>query len=87
MSVQIYAHPDDFEQTIMSFKKMILKDGILKELKLRSRFESRSQRRKRKSAEAMRRMKRKLTRNEQFVSQRRKTQQDYVREKKEVEMA
>lgn len=65
MSIQVNVYGDDFEKTINQFKKLVNKDGILRQLKIRSTFESPSQRRKRKDAESVRRMKRRLARGKQ----------------------
>lgn len=56
----------DFERALKAFTKRVKDSGLAKDLRLRSFFESRSQRRRRKHREAVRRMERKERRYERF---------------------
>jgi small subunit ribosomal protein S21 len=78
--VEVYVD-GNIEVALKMLKKKIGKDGILRQLKLRSTFESRTQRRRRKEAEAAKRRKKREVRTEYFV--RTRTQQDYAAMKKQ----
>lgn len=56
MEVIVYS---DFEQALKSFTKRVKDSGLLKELRLRLSFESKSERRRRKDRQVVRRMKKK----------------------------
>jgi len=77
----------DFETALKIFTARFKKSGILGELKLRKAFESPSQKRRRKKAESVKRLKRKKRGIEKFyehlLKERRKTQQDYQKERRE----
>ena len=70
----VFVDGDNIENALKIFKRAVAKDGILRQLKNRSRFESRGERRRRKDAESRRRKKRmviKNERNEEWRSRRR----------------
>ena len=55
--LSVVVRNDDMEKALKVFKKKILTDGLMKELKARQAYEKPSERRKRKLAEANRREK------------------------------
>jgi small subunit ribosomal protein S21 len=55
MTMQVVVY-NDFEGALKTFSKQFKNSGLLKELKLKESFESKSERRKRKDREAVRRM-------------------------------
>jgi small subunit ribosomal protein S21 len=60
--VEVYVDDLNFEVALKLLKNKLNRDGILKQLKIRSTFESQSQRRRRKDGEAERRRKRRAMR-------------------------
>jgi small subunit ribosomal protein S21 len=77
----------DFEQALKTFSIRVKKSGLLRELKLRQAFEKPSQRRRRERAENIRAARRRAIGRERerefFATQKRTTQQDYARRKRE----
>jgi ribosomal protein S21 len=61
---EVIVYNGKIEEAIALLKKLMVKDGILKEVKKRQAFESRPEQRKRKRMEARRRL-RKLLRRQQ----------------------
>ena len=55
MAKVVVANSDSFEAAMSKFKKQVAKDGILKEYKVRSRFENSRERDIRKRAAAKKR--------------------------------
>ncbi len=55
MAKVIVHNPESLEQALSKFKKQVSKDGILKEYRVRSRFENNRERSIRKSAAARKR--------------------------------
>jgi len=53
--LEIKVHDNQIENAIKSLKRQLMKDGILKELKLRRAYEKPSVKKKRKQREARRR--------------------------------
>ena len=89
MSIEITVG-SDFEWAVKTFCNRFKKSGILTELKQREGFESPSQRRRREKAENIRRSKRRELATEKnreyLLIEKRKTQQDYGKQRREEAM-
>lgn len=63
--VEVIVRDNNIEQAIRALKKKLQREGVFREMKMRRYFEKRSEKRVRKSAEAVRRA-RKLERKRQL---------------------
>ncbi len=53
--MQVYVRDNNVDKALRALKKMMHREGVFREMKLRRHFEKPSERRKRKRAEAVRR--------------------------------
>jgi small subunit ribosomal protein S21 len=58
---------EPIDRAIGRFKRQVNRDGVLKELKMRSRFEKPSMKRRRKAKERIKAMRKAIRQNEQGV--------------------
>ena len=64
--LSVRVHEGQFEKAMKVFKKKVMNDGILKELKARQAYEKPGEIRRRKAAEARRRHLKQLALNKRF---------------------